>query len=87
VVRRNVAAFPVSFTQGSFTVNGDLFANPGSAVIAAGANPAAPKYSFVVVAGLSADATFHAVEQLPGNHTAEVVVIPAKGGARAVVVK
>ncbi len=87
VVAKHAKSFPISFTAGSFTVNGELFANPGSAVIAAAVNPLAEKYSFVVVAGLGADATFHAVEHVMNSPTAEVVVIPAKGGPRALVVK
>ena len=47
----------------------------------------AAAHGTVVVAGLSADATFHAVEHVMNSQTAEVVVIPDKGGPRAVVVK
>jgi hypothetical protein len=87
VVDKYAKAFPVSFTPGTFTANGDLFANPESAVIASTVNPLAKKYSFVVVAGLGADATFHAVEHVMSSPTAELVVIPAKGGPRAMAVK
>ena len=69
------------------TRNGDLFANPGSAVIAAAVNPFAEKYSLVVVTGLSADATFHAVEHVMTGPAAEVEVIPARGSPKATVVK
>jgi hypothetical protein len=87
IVAKYASKFPVTFTPGTFTVNGDLFAHPGSAVIAAAPNPLAEKYSFVVVAGLSADSTFHATEHVMDAPAAEVVVIPAKGASRVVVVK
>jgi len=87
VVAKYAAKFPVTFTPGTFRVNGDLFENPASGVIAAAPNPLAEKYSFVLVAGLSADATFHAAEHVMNSPEAEVVVLPAKGAARAVIVK
>src|SRR5262249_37507516 len=41
--------FPVEFGSSSFVLNKDLYAHPGSAVIAAAVNPLAAKYSFVLV--------------------------------------
>jgi hypothetical protein len=87
VTEKYAKAFPVEFGPSSFVLNGDLFGHPGSAVIVAGVNPLAEKYSFVLVAGLSADATFHAVGHVMGAQPAEVVLIPAKGAARPIVVR
>jgi len=57
VTARMAKAFPVSFGDHSFRVDGKLYANPQSAVIAVGSNPLSDRYSVVVLAGLSADAT------------------------------
>ncbi len=70
--------FPVSFGSGSFAVRNQTYANPASAVIAAGGNPLNRRYSIVVLAGLSAEATYHGVKHLgKGNGPAEVIVLPA----------
>ena len=82
-------SFPVSFGPGSFRVRDESFAHPGSAVVAAGANPLDHISSVVVIAGLSAEATRFAPDYLlahtlrPGN----VLVIPNQGRARSLVVK
>jgi hypothetical protein len=80
--------FPVTFTAGAFAVGGTVYAHPDSAVVAAGANPRNRRYSAVVLAGLSAAATFHAPEFLLRDWTpaAEVLVCPANGKVRPVVV-
>ncbi|HET6573306.1 MAG TPA: C45 family autoproteolytic acyltransferase/hydrolase [Fimbriiglobus sp.] len=85
VAARFAAAFPVAFGTGSIAVGGDVFAHEGTAVVAAGANPLSPRYSAVLVAGLSADATYRVCERgsFPG---AEVCVYPAGGGPRRLVV-
>ncbi len=78
---------PVVFGPRSFTVQGVKYANAGSAVIAAGANPLNPRYSVVVVAGMGAEATFQAVPSLlsRGSST-EVLLLPARAGSQNIVV-
>jgi hypothetical protein len=88
LVDRFSGALPVTFGTRSFTVRHETFANAGSAVIGAGANPLNRRYSVVVLAGLSAESTFHTPEGLlnrGGNHP-EVLVIPQQGDARSFVV-
>lgn len=57
--------FPVQFGPQSLTVAGQTYAHPETSVVAAGNNPFSPRYSMVVFAGLSADATWHCVDNLP----------------------
>ena len=47
-----------------FKVRDEQFSHPGSAVIAAGENPLNKAYSTVVIAGLSAEATYFALHFL-----------------------
>jgi hypothetical protein len=78
---------PISFGPRSFTVLEDSYAHANSAVLVAGANPANPRYSIVVVAGLSAAATREAAPALGrGTRPGEVVVLPHGGPPRALVV-
>ncbi|HEX4130963.1 MAG TPA: C45 family autoproteolytic acyltransferase/hydrolase [Pirellulales bacterium] len=56
---------PVEFASGSFTFRSEVYSHPATAIIAAGENPASPRFSLVVFAGLSADATWHVVQDLP----------------------
>lgn len=88
VVDRYRAAFPIDFGSRSFTVRQETYAHAGSAVIAAGVNPLNPRYSLVVLAGMSAESTFHTPGALlKGNSSAaEVLVLPNKGKSRALVV-
>ena len=55
-------SLPVTFGPASFVIRGETYANPLSAVIAAGPNPADPRSEVVVFAGLSAEATWHCVQ-------------------------
>src|SRR5204863_795258 len=68
VMERCAQEIPVRFGPGSFTLRGETYANPASAVIAAGGNPLNGRYSVVVFAGLSADATRRCVQQLPRSY-------------------
>ncbi len=81
---RCAKGLPVAFGPASFTHRGETYAHPGSAVVAAGPNPATPRFSAVVFAGLGADATWHVVEHLPGRREghAAVVLIPHGSTAR-----
>lgn len=76
---------PVSFGMGSFRVGDETFAHEGTAVVAAGTNPLSPRYSVVMVAGLTADATYRACERA-AFPSAEVVVFPPAGPPRRLVV-
>jgi hypothetical protein len=78
-------ALPVAFGPASFSLIGETYAHPGSAVIASGDNPFNPRYEVVLYAGLGAEATRHCVEHLSGRH-AEVVVLAEGSSPRDIVV-
>jgi hypothetical protein len=78
---------PITFGSGSFVVRGKTYANAGSAVVAAASNPLNPRYSLVVVAGLSAESTRSAPGFMRrGARPAEVLVLPQGEQALALVV-
>jgi hypothetical protein len=85
LTKRFADTFPVTFGDASVTVGGELYAHEGTAVVAAGTNPLDGRFSLVVLAGLSADATFRLCER-PSVPAAEVVVYPNGGKPRRVVV-
>ena len=70
---------PVRFGSNSVRVAGDTFANPHTAIVAAGPNPMAADRSVVVFAGLSSEGTWECVRRFPdrGNAMAEVLLIEA----------
>src|SRR5439155_19960260 len=78
LVERFRTGLPVSFGSRSFEVCHETYAHSGSAVIAAGVNALNPRFSMVVVAGLSAESTFHAPAALlkGGQAPAEVLLLP-----------
>ncbi len=87
VTKRFASAFPVAFGLSSAKVGGERYAHEGTKVIAAGTNPLDPRFCTVVLAGLSADATYHAVEALMGQgRSAEVVIVPHGGRVRSLIV-
>lgn len=63
VAARFARSLPVAFGPCSFTVRGKLYAHPASAILAAGNHPLTPRYSLVICAGLSADATWRCAQQ------------------------
>lgn len=71
----------VKFNGNSFSIPGrnETFANPASAVIVAGKNALNPRYSAVIFAGLSAEATRRCAEQFParGTPVGDVMLLPA----------
>ena len=74
------AGLPVKFGTNRVTVGDDVYVNAETLVIAAGAHPKNPRYSAVLVAGLSGAATYLAPEVLAGGTVpAEVLVCPAAG--------
>ncbi len=85
VTKRLAGALPVAFGPGSIHVGDSKYAHEGTAVVAAGTNPFANRYSVVLLAGLSADATFRIANraQFP---PAEVSIHFADGKSRQLVV-
>jgi hypothetical protein len=78
---------PIPFGPRSFVAESKTYAHPGSAVIAAADNPLNPRYSMVIVAGLSAESTLSAPAKLFANdRAAEVLVLAHQGQARALLV-
>jgi hypothetical protein len=88
VVERFKTAIPITFGSRSFTVRGETYAHSRSAVIAAGENPANARYSLVMIAGLSAEATCQAAPLLmkKDQKPAEVLVLPHGGRPRPLVI-
>ena len=74
----------LSFDAASFTLRGDTFANPKTALIVVTPNPDDSRTSIVMFAGLSAEATWHSIEAIgtldgvPSN----VILMPAGGKPR-----
>jgi hypothetical protein len=68
---------PVSFGSHSFELRGEAYAHRDTAVLVAAENPLNRRFSMVVVAGLSAQATMRAAPQLgvEGLSYAEVIVL------------
>jgi hypothetical protein len=60
VVKRFASALPIAFGSRSFVVRGKTYAHPLSTVIVAAENPLNQCASLVVLAGLSAESTWHA---------------------------
>ncbi len=81
---------PIHFGKRSFEVNSKTYANAGTAVVVASANPFAPRYSVVVFAGMSAEATWRCVDYGVDNRASEAsqgVVLVAKSQPRPFVVQ
>jgi hypothetical protein len=88
-VERFRGALPVEFGSRSFKVNQESYAHAGSAVMAAGENPLNPRYSVVVLAGLSPEATWQTPAKLLERGPfggAEVVVLPQTGRPKPLIV-
>jgi len=81
-------ALPVTFGWRSFVARDETFAHMLSAVIAAGENPANPRYSVVVLAGLSAEGTTRTPAALFQRSAsgANVLVLPHEQKAKAMVI-
>jgi hypothetical protein len=76
---------PVAFGPTSFTINGETYAHPGSALIVASDNPTNPRFEVVLFGGLGAEATWHSVEHLEGRQ-AEAVLLLEGASPRTLVV-
>ncbi len=85
---RCAKGLPVQFANHTCTVKGETYVHPSTCIIAACANPVNPRYSAVVLAGLSAASTNDAPEFLMNNNTptAEVIVGAAYSRVKAMVV-
>jgi hypothetical protein len=85
VTARMAKTFPVSFADHSSNVGGKLYASPESVVVAVGPNPLNGRYSAVVLAGLSAQATLLHTGALSDGSAGEVRVI-ANGESKDLVI-
>ena len=88
LLERSAQDLPVRFGPASFTLRGKTYANPASAVIAAGANALNARYSVVVFAGLGTEATRRSVQNLSGlwgNAATPVVLLKAGEAPRPVI--
>jgi hypothetical protein len=83
IVGRFRDALPVELGAGSFSVAGQTYAHPASAVIAAAASPLNDRYSLVLFAGLSAESTRRVVQASPA--VCEVMVWPTGSGQQPLV--
>lgn len=67
VTARFATAWPVDFGPSSFTLRGETYAHPRSALVVAGSRPDDPRSEAVLFAGLSAEATWRCVELVGGR--------------------
>lgn len=81
IAARYASKFPVHFDRQSFDVRGEVYSHPDTAVIAAADNPINPRYSMVVIAGLSSLATYQTMPQFEDDvfMYAPIVVLPHGG--------
>jgi hypothetical protein len=87
IVEKYRDKLPIQFGSRSFVARGESYANAGSAVIAAAENPANPRYSVVVIAGLGAASTLSAAPRLVHEgKAAEVLVLPKGKPIKALVI-
>jgi hypothetical protein len=82
LVGRFRSRLPVAFGHSSFSVRGAAYAHSRSAVIMTVDNPMNPRYSLVVLAGLSADSTWIVPESLFGNGQRPAQVVILASGAK-----
>ncbi len=75
------SAMPVSYGTGSFVVAGKTYTHQRTAIVAASASPRSPRWSTVMIAGLSAEATRAVCERFAGGDGlgCEVAVFPRGG--------
>ncbi|HKI31249.1 MAG TPA: C45 family autoproteolytic acyltransferase/hydrolase [Gemmataceae bacterium] len=88
VAAKVAKGLPVTFGAASFVLRKDTYAHAGSAVVAAGENPLNPRYSVVVYAGLSAEATWQSVRRLPEEEAplvTEALLMPAGSAPKPVI--
>ena len=78
---RLAKALPVSFGTASFTLAGETYAHPETAIVAAGPSPLAADRSVVIFAGLSAEATWKCPRRFPDQRGASAEVLLMENGA------
>jgi hypothetical protein len=85
---RLAGALPVRFGPSSVQVGDETFANPRTAIVAAGPSPMAADRSVVIFAGLGTEGTWNGVRRFPdhGGATAEVMIMEADGPLRRLAV-
>ena len=81
VAARFAKAFPVRFGPASFTLRGETYAHPATAVVAAGENPLNPRFEVVLHAGLSAEATWRCVQEIGSRESPPAEVLLLAQGA------
>ncbi|HEV3436800.1 MAG TPA: C45 family autoproteolytic acyltransferase/hydrolase [Gemmata sp.] len=88
VSARCAKGLPAAFASHTCTLKDETYAHPSTCIIAARANPLNPRFSAVVLAGLSAAATNDAPEFLmnPTTPAAEVIVGAAYSRVRPLIV-
>lgn len=90
ITARLADALPVRFGPASFRLRGQVYAHPHTALAAAGPNPLAKgrDRSVVVLAGLSAEGTWHAIRRFPdgGPVRCEVLLMESGSSPRRLVV-
>jgi hypothetical protein len=79
LVARFKDSLPIAFGSKSFTAGAETYAHMDSAVIAAGENPLNPRYSVVVIAGLSAGSTLRTAPMLAQGAEGADVMLYAHG--------
>ncbi len=84
ISKRFAKEFPISFGTTSFTTGGETYGHPASAVAAAAVNPLAPRYSIVMIAGLSAASTYAVAPRIGyGEARGEVCIFENGGGVHS----
>ncbi len=77
LVQRFRTDLPITFGSRSLVVRNKTYAHSGSAVVVAADNPLNKRFSLVVLAGLSAEATYHVPALfLEKEHSAQVLILP-----------
>ncbi len=85
---RLAGSLPVQFGSVSVNVAGETYANPQTAIVAAGPSPMAADRSVVVFAGLGTEGMWDCIARFPdrGHATAEVLIVEAGSTPRGIAV-
>jgi hypothetical protein len=78
IVARFSNSLPIIFGSHSFEVGDDVYAHPESGIVLAAENPLNPRYSIVVIAGLSGAGTMRLVPKFEDDELSyvQVIVLP-----------
>ena len=80
VAARLAGQWPLRFGPASFAVQGQVYADAGSAVLVAAENPANPRYSVVLVAGLGALSTWQAAQRFADEQLGYAPLVVLRAG-------